>query len=145
MSTVIGVPRLELAPQRAEVRALEGWFGGLFEPAESALRFRLEVAVHELCLNAVAHAHLAPAQRITLDGERTAAAITVRVRDGGDPVPSAVVDAALGGAQITADRPGGGYGLLIIARLLDGLEHERQAGVTCWTARVRRSGSGADA
>lgn len=115
---------LSLTPTALSMRAIGPWLresvGGRDPRTTPALLSRMELAVHETCMNVVDHARLPGDERIELTLTLSPADLTVRIRDGGaefDPV--GVPEPAVGELR---ER---GYGVKIVRSLVDELHYRR--------------------
>ncbi len=116
---------LGLAPTEVALRAIGPWLarsvGGLDPATARSLLPRMELAVHETCMNVVHHAALSDGEQIelvlTLDPDH----LTVYVRDSGAAFDQAGVPEPAGGQL--RER---GYGVKIARSLVDELTYRRQ-------------------
>lgn len=116
---------LGLVPTELALRAIGPWLqqsvGGLDPTTARAVLPRMELAVHETCMNVVHHAALADGEQIelalTLDPDH----LTVYVRDPGAAFDQAGVPEPAGGEL--RER---GYGVKIARSLVDELTYRRQ-------------------
>lgn len=122
---------IELAATYLALRDIGPWLDELLAPLTPVraeeLKGPLELAVHELAANSVAHAH-AEDCRLVLTGWLEPHRIVVGLRDGGEefsPDPEAVAD---------PDHPRvGGYGLMIIDALASSVDYRRDGETNTWT------------
>jgi serine/threonine-protein kinase RsbW len=122
---------VELAATYLALRDIGPWLEGLLAPLGSKrlaeLKGSIELAVHELAANSVAHAY-ADDCKLVLTGSLEQDRLVVCLEDGGDefsPDPTAVAD---------PDHPQvGGYGLLIIDALASSVDYERDGDTNRWT------------
>ena len=133
--------RLVIAADTASVRELSGWLSGLLMQTgaeAAALQARMELAVHEVCMNIVDHAygahHVPGPDDLTIDGAVDADAVRVQVRDQG---------VGFDAAAITKPQPGlpqiRGYGLVIVEKLVDDLGYMRRDHTNIWSLRFDRA------
>ncbi|GGM08986.1 ATP-binding protein [Nakamurella endophytica] len=132
---------LDLGADLLSVRRIGPWLSELLDglPAAEAgaLHGRLELAVHEVCVNIVEHAGVADGDVLGLRGDVTLDAVTVRVTGPGMPIdPALIPEPRPSEPQIR------GYGLMIVRRLVDRLECRADGGRAVWMLRVDRDGKG---
>jgi serine/threonine-protein kinase RsbW len=122
------------------VRELSGWLAGLLAetgPEATVLQTRVELAVHEVCMNIVDHAygaeHVPGTDDLTIDGAVDHDAIRIEVRDRGAGFD---IDA------VPKPEPGvphiRGYGLVIVEKLVDALGYVRRDDTNIWSLRFDR-------
>ena len=128
---------LAISADLLSVRAIGPWLAALFEPLPAleaaALVARLELAVHELCVNIVEHADLGADRLIRLGGTVDPARVRIEIIDSGrdfDPDEIAGPDPAT--PQVR------GYGLMIVRKMVDQLQHRRERSRNIWTLTVNR-------
>ncbi|MGS0683843.1 ATP-binding protein [Nakamurella sp. GG22] len=130
---------LSVPAEPLELRKLTDWVATLLEVEDALadLRPKVELAVHEVCMNVIDHAYGAahptgPAD-ITIAGSVDHDAVRVRVTDTGAPFdPAAVRPPVQGVPQIR------GYGLVIAQKLTDELTYDRADGANVWSLRFDR-------
>lgn len=135
-------PHLEVEPTAADVRRVGPWLAEVLEtvPADEAavLQGRLELALHEVCMNVVDHGRLPEGARMALEARIGEDDVTVTVRDAGVEVDLAAVPEPVAGQPQVR-----GYGVMIARQLLDVLELEREEREdgpgNRWRLVVRRS------
>lgn len=132
---------LDLEPTALSVRAIGPWLrdalAGLDPATADALMSRMELAVHEICMNVVDHAELPAGDTIELSLALGPHDLTVRVRDGGAGFDVAAVPEPAG--HELQER---GYGLKIARALVDDLTYRRTATGNELTLRIDLEGSG---
>lgn len=124
---VVPVTTLVLTPTALAMRDIGPWLHEStreLEPrATPTLVSRMELAVHETCMNVVDHAELADGDRIELALLVGPTAVGVRVRDPGTAFdPGTAEEPAAGQLQ---ER---GYGVKIVRSLVDQLDYRRVDG-----------------
>lgn len=129
--------QLDIDADALAVREIGPWLQQLVADLPAAeqvlLLGRLELAVHEVCMNCVDHAGLAPGARLALTGTVQPAAVTVTIADGGVPFDADGVAVPVAGVpQIR------GYGLMIVRKLVDELRYTRDADTNHWALQVDR-------
>ena len=137
-----GPTRLALRADALGVRDVGPWLVDLLAvigPDEAAvLHARMELAVHEICMNVVDHAfsasHTTQPDDITLQGDVATDAVLVTVRDRGSAFDQGSVRPPVPGVpQIR------GYGLLIAEKLADDIDYRREGKVNVWSLRFDRA------
>ena len=133
-----GRPTLVIAATPLALRELGSWLDELLSeiPQDEAmgLRSRLELAVHEVCMNVIDHAGLAENATVRIEGHRGPHSVEVTVADNGHPFDASGADAGL------PEEPSeGGYGIAIARRLVDELRYERIADTNRLTLVVHRT------
>ena len=135
-----GPARLTMRADALSVRELGPWLSEALAPTgaeASVLVGRMELAVHEVCMNIVDHAYgtQPPGDRTDLHVECWVhpEAVLVRVTDGGSPFQDPAHRPTPGVPQIR------GYGLPIVEKLADDVRYERGNGINIWSLRFRRS------
>lgn len=140
--TGITSARLDLEPTARSTRAIGPWLrqslAGLDPDTADALMSRMELAVHEACMNVIDHADLPAGGTIELSLALSPHELTVRVRDGG----GAGFDLAAVPDPATHDLQERGYGLKIVRALVDDLNYRRTAAGNELTLRIDLEGSG---
>ena len=136
MSTApVPVATLTLAPTALSMRDIGPWLQESTRDLEprtaQALLSRMELAVHEACMNVVDHAQLDGGERIELALTVSPTAVTVRVRDSGTAFDPGLVPAPAAGQL--QER---GYGVKIVRSLVDGLGYRRVDGHNELTLRI---------
>ncbi|HYN73429.1 MAG TPA: ATP-binding protein [Nakamurella sp.] len=136
-----GPARLTMSADALAVRELGPWLSEALAPtgAEApALRGKMELAVHEICMNIVDHAYggrpLDDRTDLHVECWVHPDAVLVRVSDGGSPFQAPAHRPTPGVAQIR------GYGLPIVEKLADEVRYERGNGINIWSLRFRRAG-----
>ena len=134
------VRTLSLPAEPVELRRLTAWVATLLEPGGSdavVLEPKVELAVHEVCMNVIDHAYgdghsPAPAD-ITVEGSIDRDAVRARIIDTGAPFDAGTVRPPVPGVpQIR------GYGLVIAEKLTDELTYHRADGANVWCLRFDR-------
>ncbi len=133
--------RLAIAADALAVRELPDWLHGLLAATgDEAATFqaKLELAVHEVCMNVIDHAygpqHLPRRGDVIIDGEVDAAAIRIQIRDRGEGFdPASIATPVPGVPQIR------GYGLVIVGKLADDLHFTRQGDTNICSLRFDRA------
>ncbi len=134
------VATLSLRGDPLALRELTGWVTTLLASAGApALQGSMELAVHEVCMNVIDHAygpaHLPQHGDITVDGRFDDRAVIVSVRDNGSACERTV------GSTPTPDVPTiGGYGLVIVEKLVEELTYQRISDTNVWDLRFARPG-----
>ena len=132
--------RLVIAADALSVRQLAGWLTGLLTetgPEAPVLQTRVELAVHEVCMNIVDHAygaeHVPGPDDLTIDGAIDPHAVRIEVRDRGAGFDlDAMPKPEPGVPQIR------GYGLVIVEKLVDELGYVRRDDTNIWSLRFDR-------
>ncbi|GGM00685.1 ATP-binding protein [Nakamurella endophytica] len=129
--------RLSVAADLLSVREVGPWLRDLLAAtgADEGARLlaRLELAVHEVCTNAVDHADLAPTDRIRLVGRVHPHRVVVAVSDEGRPFDGADAPEPVAGvAQVR------GYGLMIVRQLVDEVAYRRTGTWNTWLLTLHR-------
>lgn len=142
MSTPLGTPsrpvsRLTIDANPLAVRDIGPWLANLLTAAGAAetdpLLGRLELAVHEVCMNVVDHAGLPPGSSLDLAGWIDDHRVEIEIHDDGTAFdPSGVPEPVPGVPQVR------GYGLMIVRQLVDVVDYDRTNGHNTWTLRVER-------
>ena len=132
--------RLTMSADALSVRKLGPWLSESLAPTggeAKELQGKMELAVHEVCMNIVDHAYSGqPAEdRSDLHVECWVhpEAVLVRVSDGGSPFQAPAHRPTPGVPQIR------GYGLPIVEKLADDVRYERGNGINIWSLRFRRT------
>ena len=135
-----GPARLTMSADALSVRKLGPWLSETLAPTGAEadeLQGKMELAVHEVCMNIVDHAYGAqPAEdRSDLHIECWVhqEAVLVRVSDDGSPFHAPAHRPSPGVPQIR------GYGLPIVEKLADEVRYERGNGINIWSLRFRRT------
>lgn len=137
-----GIAPLQLPAEALAMRGLGAWLTELtafLSPAESAAMLaKVELAVHEVCMNIVDHAygpeHRTAPDDISVQGSVDLAAIRITVRDSGDCFDAAEYDMPVAGVpQIR------GYGLVIVHQLADDVDYRRTPTGNVWSLRFDRT------
>ena len=132
---------LHLPAEAFAMRGLGTWLAELttfLSPAESTpMLARIELAVHEVCMNVVDHAygpdHRSAPDDISVQGTVDLAAIRITVRDRGDCFDAAEYDMPVPGVpQIR------GYGLVIVHKLADDVDYRHTPAGNVWSLRFDR-------
>lgn len=135
------VPSLTVAADPIAVRAVGPWLRRQLKllPADEATSVgaRLELAVHEICMNVVDHAGLPPGSSMELSAKVDDRCVEIRLLDRGQPfVPGDVRRPNPGVPQIR------GWGLHLAHRLLDSVSYRRDGKTNVWVLRVIRRPTG---
>lgn len=124
---------LVLPADLAALRELGPWLAGLLESGGRAqLAPRLELALHELCVNVVTHAYDGGPGELRVSGTA-----------GPDGVELLVVDDGAGFDReaVVAPTPGvpqeHGWGLHLVDQLVDEVHYTREEGQNRWLLRAR--------
>jgi len=135
-----GPARLTMSADALPVRDLGPWLSEALAPTgaeATALHGKMELAVHEVCMNIVDHAYGGgPAKdRGDLHVECWVHrdAVLVRMSDGGSPFQASAHRPTPGVPQIR------GYGLPIVEKLADEVRYERGNGINICSLRFRRT------
>jgi anti-sigma regulatory factor (Ser/Thr protein kinase) len=133
-----GPDTLFLDRNHAAVRRIGPWLrellSGLEEEEVDSLFGRLELAVHEVCVNSVDHADLPESAKIRVTGSVLPDAVTVVVSDDGKEFDSsAAPEPVPGEAQIR------GYGLFLVRRLVNEFDYHRTSHSNMWILRICRT------
>ncbi len=126
------------------VRDIGPWLRELLTattPAEAeVLVARLELAVHEVCMNVVDHAGLPAGSSLELVGSVDDDRVRVEIHDDGSPFdPSGVPEPVPGVPQVR------GYGLMIVRQLVDTVDYRRTDGHNTWVLELHRTPPGGTA
>lgn len=126
---------LRLAADLEALRALGPWLHDLLdEGGAGELHGRLELALHEICVNVVQHAYAGLPGTIQLAGRVGPGEVELSVVDGG-----AAFDAAGVRVPVPTVPQEHGYGLEIVKQLVNELSYSReQEGRNRWVLRVDR-------
>ncbi|WP_157970477.1 ATP-binding protein [Nakamurella deserti] len=132
------VSTLSIDANPLAVRDIGPWLRALLTattPTEAeTLVARLELAVHEVCMNVVDHAGLPPGAALGLRGAVTADRVRIEIHDDGSPFdPSGVPEPVPGVAQVR------GYGLMIVRQLVDTVDYRRTEGHNTWVLELHRT------
>ncbi len=135
------VAALELRAEPLALRALTDWVTALLGAADApGLQGAVELAVHEVCMNVIDHAygpaHTPQPGDITVDATFDDRAVVVRVRDNGVTCERTVGSTAPPGVPTI-----GGYGLIIVEKLVEELIYQRISNTNMWELRFARTGS----
>ena len=125
---------LSLPADLAALRELGPWLRDLLDRAGAGeLHSRLELALHEVCVNVVRHAYDDGPGTVDVAGSVGPAAVELTVTDHG---------AAFDSTAVTPPTPGEpqvhGYGLLLVEQLVDRLDYLRTEGQNRWLLQVSR-------
>ena len=120
------------------VRDIGPWLRELLTataPAEAeTLVTRLELAVHEVCMNVVDHAGLPAGSSLQLTGAVDDRRVRIEIHDDGSPFdPSGVPEPIPGVPQVR------GYGLMIVRQLVDVVDYRRTDGHNTWVLELHRT------
>lgn len=130
---------LELAPTALAMRAIGPWLRGAVCTANpgttDALVSRMELAVHEACMNVVDHADLPADGTIGLTLALSQHDLTVQVRDHGREF-----DPADAPGPPTGELQERGYGVKIVRALVDDLVYRRTGPTNELTLRIDLEG-----
>lgn len=137
MTAPVSAPILTIAADPLAVRASGVWLrellAGLGSPEAEQLMGRLELALHEICMNIVDHAGLAPGAHLTLRGSADDHRVLIEVFDQGRPFDQSQVTQPI--PRVPQIR---GYGLMIVKQLVDDLGYVRTGDTNSWSLIVRR-------
>ena len=115
---------LDLSPTALSMRAIGPWLQestrDLDPGASQTLLSRMELAVHEACMNVVDHAGLDAGDRIELTLTLGPAGATVRIRD-----PGPAFDPGEAAEPPAGELRERGYGVKIVRSLVDDLGYRR--------------------
>ncbi len=143
MTAPMGTPvsTLSIGANPLAVRDIGPWLRRLFDgndPVESdTLVTRLELAVHEVCMNVVDHAGLPPGASLELEGSIDAHRVHIEIRDDGEAFdPNGVPEPVPGVAQVR------GYGLMIVRQLVNTVDYRHTDGHNTWVLELDRSAAG---
>jgi anti-sigma regulatory factor (Ser/Thr protein kinase) len=133
--------RLVIPADALSVRRLSGWLTGLLVEAgteATVLQTRIELAVHEVCMNIVDHAYgpgrVPGPDDLSVDGSVDPDAIRIEVRDHGAGFEfKAAAEPEPGVPHIR------GYGLVIVEKLVDELSYARRGDTNIWSLRFDRA------
>lgn len=140
MTTPMSAPvsTLSIDANPLAVRDLGPWLRALLAatPAAEAdlLVGRLELAVHEVCMNVVDHAGLPPGSTLELLGCVQDDRVWIEIHDDGGPFDAAGVPEPVAGVPQVR-----GYGLMIVRQLVDSVDYRRDDGHNTWRLEVRRA------
>ncbi|GLX99845.1 MULTISPECIES: ATP-binding protein [Actinoplanes] len=129
---------LVLPADHASLRRLGPWLADLMGPVRPddvpKLVSRIELALHEVCVNVVDHAYNGAPGTVTITGRADGDYVVLRITDLGVPFErSSVVAPQPGVPQIR------GYGLMIVDQLADGVAFERDGDLNICELRFRRT------
>ncbi len=134
-------PRLTLEADTISVRKVTGWLADLLAPAgaeAAALQSRVELAVHEVCMNIVDHSygpeHIPRGDDITIEGAIDKAAVRICMWDRGGSFDLESVQRPIPGVPQVR-----GYGLVIVEQLASELRYVREHDVNMWSLRFDRA------
>ncbi len=129
---------LRLPPDRESARHIGPWLTEILGelPEEEALRIfsRLELAVHEICINIVDHASPPAGSMVEITGHIEPDQVRVELSDRGVAFAADEVIPPIDG--VPQER---GYGLFIVRKLVDELGYRRDNDTNRWWLRVFRS------
>jgi serine/threonine-protein kinase RsbW len=137
MTTAVSTLAIEANP--LAVRDIGPWLRSLLADLSSqesdAVLSRLELAVHEVCMNVVDHAGLPAGSSLDLRGSVDADRIRVEIHDDGRTFdPGGVREPIPGVPQVR------GYGLMIVRQLVDSVDYFREGGHNSWVLQLHRPG-----
>ncbi|MGL4304941.1 MAG: ATP-binding protein [Mycobacteriaceae bacterium] len=124
---------VELAADLEAIRELGPWLRVFLEQVERLeLYAKLELAVHEVCVNIVQHAYPNSSGTIRLQAYSGAEGITIWIRDRGiqfspDSVPR----------PIPGTLQERGWGLSLVEQLVDQVDYTHEKGENQWLLRVQ--------
>lgn len=132
---------LTLSADLAAVRGIGPWLadllGDCISDENAAVFERVELALHEICVNIVDHAYQGQPGTFTIHGVVSADRVTAEVVDHGIPFDEdAVCPPVPGIPQV------GGYGLVIVKRLVDTVAYQRVNDTNRWRIEVARTPQG---
>jgi serine/threonine-protein kinase RsbW len=134
--------RLAIDANPLAVRDIGPWLAALLAalPTDErdALLSRLELAVHEVCMNVVDHAGLPPGSSLQLVGTVDGHRVRIEIHDDGSPFDASGVPEPVAGVPQVR-----GYGLMIVRQLVDTVDYSREGGHNTWVLQVHRA-AGAD-
>jgi anti-sigma regulatory factor (Ser/Thr protein kinase) len=131
------VAPLVLPAEHRALRSLGPWLAELLgEPLPGdvpGLLSRIELALHEVCVNVVDHAYGGGPGELTVTGEADDTTVELRITDNGCAFEQhAVVAPRAGVPQIR------GYGLMIVKQLVDDVDYDRVGATNICTLRISR-------
>lgn len=122
----------EVPAEHESLRAIGPWLDETLRthlPAHvEELKARLELAIHELCINVVEHAYENSSGLIRFDVWFGPQRVTIRLVDDGEEFD---------GSRVRLPDPANptvrGYGLMIVAQLVDDMRYERTPDHNIWS------------
>ena len=138
-----GAPRsrLTITADTLAVRQITGWLVALLAPAGTeapALLARVELSVHEVCMNILDHSygpdHIARGDDITIEGAIDPATIWIWLWDRGSAFDFGNIRRPVPGVPQVR-----GYGLVIVEQLASELRYVREHSTNIWSLRFDRA------
>jgi anti-sigma regulatory factor (Ser/Thr protein kinase) len=133
--------RLTIKADTLSVRQVTDWLMRLLAPAgpeSAALQDRVELAIHEVCVNIVDHSygpdHIPHADDITIEGAMDQAAVWIWMWDRGSSFDFGAVRRPVPGIPQVR-----GYGLVIVEQLASELHYVRENNTNIWSLRFDRA------
>ena len=128
--------QLQIAADYESVRAIGPWLDQVLillvrEADRAAMKIRLELAVHEVCINIVDHAYDGQGGWILLSANRIGSQFHVQVTDFGQAYDAEHAPRATPGVVQVR-----GFGLGIVEQLVDSLTYERIDRLNRWTLSI---------
>lgn len=125
----------EIEATHLAVREVDPWLDVVLsdfpETSRPELKVRLNLAVHEICVNVVDHAYRGQGGRMELISERRYASLIITITDRGSPYDAASARRTTPGQALVR-----GFGLGIVEQLVDRLEYQRSNEINTWTLCV---------
>ena len=138
-----GAPRarLTIEADTLSVRQVTAWLARLLAPAGvegTALQSRVELAVHEVCVNILDHSygpdHVTRGDDITIEGTIDGAAVWIWIFDRGREFDCGNILRPIPGVPQVR-----GYGLVIVEQLASELRYVREHNTNIWSLRFDRA------
>jgi len=125
---------LRLRAELIELRALTPWLTALLAAGDAqAMYERLELALHEICVNVVEHAYSGREGFLDVEGLVHSDRIELRVLDSGHAFDPASYQPPQDGIPQLH-----GYGLMIVRQLVDDVVYNNEKGQNSWTLLAYR-------